>query len=99
MSSLIKNILFAAGLALIVWIGYVVFIQDSDPALTASNAAVTNQAVRDAQDFLTRLQQLQSIGLEGRVLSDPRFESLIDLRQSVIEEPVGRPNPFEPIGL
>lgn len=97
MSKLLKNIIFAGGFALILWLGYVVFIQDSDPALTASNAQVNNQAVRDAQDFLLKLQQLRTIELEGALFSDPRFNSLIDLRQEVTAEPVGRTNPFVPV--
>lgn len=97
MSKLLKNIIFAGGFALILWLGYVVFIRDSDPALTASNAQVNNQAVRDAQDFLMKLQQLRTIELEGALFSDPRFNSLIDLRQEVTAEPVGRTNPFVPV--
>lgn len=96
MSPLIKNLLFALGLAVIVWLGYTVFIKDSDPSLTASNAAVTNQAVQDAQEFLVRLQQLREIELDNSLFSDPRFDSLIDHRQAIKNEPVGRSNPFDP---
>lgn len=97
MSELIKNIIFALVFAVIAYLGYMIFIQDSDPTLTASNAEISNQAVRDAQDFLQKLQQLRTIELKGELFSDARFNALIDLRQDLVDEPAGRPNPFVPV--
>ena len=98
MSPLLRNLALALVLALIAWLGYVVFLKDDEEVVSTANSGVINEAVRDGQEFLMRLQQMRSIELEGAVLNDPRFKSLIDLRQDLVAEPVGRDNPFLPIG-
>ncbi len=98
MSSLLKNILFALALAVILWIGYKLFIAPNDASLTPLDATVASQASRDTQEFLQTLQQLRDITLDGTVFDDARFQSLVDFRQTITPEPVGRPNPFAPIG-
>ena len=98
MSSLTKNLAFAFGLAVIVWLGYTVFIKDSESTISVQNAQIANEAVRDSQEFLSRLQQLKDIELSRDLFDDPRFSSLVDLRQSVAPETVGRSNPFAELG-
>lgn len=97
MSSLLKNILFALGLALILWLGYSVFFKQDDDLLSANNSLVANDAARDTQEFLTRLQQLKSLRLDASIFSDDRFRSFIDHRKEITDEPYGRPNPFAPV--
>ncbi len=96
MSPLIKNIVLAVGLALVLWLGYILFIKDDsqvvteDPSLTA--------AIRDGQEFLARVQELDQMELNGTILRDTRFESLTDFTLEPESEDVGRDNPFAPIG-
>ena len=98
MSGLIKNVLLALGLAIVLWLGYTLFLKEDESApLTAQNNFVTSQAARDTQDFLLKLQQLRNIEFRQALFTDPRFQSLIDHRQDLINEPVGRDNPFAPI--
>ncbi len=96
MSGLIRNLLLALGLAVILYLGYVVFIQTDDAATSVSGAA-TSEALLSAQEFLATLQQLKAIELKGDVLSDPRFTSLDDIRKPDIPEDAGRENPFLPV--
>lgn len=96
MSGLLKNLFFALGLALILWLGYVVFIQEDSPSLSAENSLVTSQAVRDSQEFLATLQQLRTIEIDESFFSSPEFSSLVDHRQDIVDEPYGRENPFVP---
>ena len=98
MSSFLKNILLALGLALILWLGYRFFFGGSDAALTAQNAMVISQASRDTEVFLRTLQQLRGIQLNGELFHDTRFTSLTDYRRPIVAEPVGRHNPFAPVG-
>lgn len=98
MSPLIKNALIATIAAVALWFGYQMFIANDDPLLVSSNTTATSQAARDAQQFLVRLQQLNAIEFDRSVFEDVRFRSLVDLRQVVLDEPVGRTNPFAPIG-
>jgi hypothetical protein len=94
MSPLLKNLIIALGLAAIAWLGYTLFIAGGEDAGTVY---VTSEATRDAQEFLTKLDQLQAISLDDSLFSDNRFKSLIDLRQDVVPEDAGRPNPFTDI--
>jgi cell division protein YceG involved in septum cleavage len=98
MFSLVKNILFALALAGILWIGYKVFFASNTASLTAVDASVTLGASRDTQEFLRTLQQLRDITLNGKIFDDVRLQSFVDYRQTIISEPVGRQNPFAPIG-
>ena len=95
MQSLIKNLAFAFSLALLVWLGYIVFFQTGDSVVTSAASA---QVAADSAAFLTKLEELKQIHLKehSAVLLDPRFQSLIDQRQVVESKPYGRPDPFVP---
>ncbi len=94
MSALIRNILFAFGLALILWLGYTIFIRDSDELVISDSVS---DAARSAQDFLVKLKKVEAIKISGEILRDDRFESLVNFRQEIVSEPTGRPNPFLPV--
>lgn len=96
MSPLLKNLLIALGLAVLVWLGYILFVKGSDDLVTSTNG-IENDAVRDGQELLVLLQQVRSVNLKGEVLEDARFQSLVDFRQDIVDEPKGRTNPFAPL--
>lgn len=58
---------------------------------------VTSDAAVD-QDLIALLTTLKSIRLDTAIFSDPAFQSLQDFSQALVPEPVGRPNPFAPLG-
>ena len=66
----------------------------SAPVLSTSASATSTE---DAQ-LVSTLLQLQAVTLNGTILSDPGFLSLQDFTTQVISQPLGRPNPFAPIG-
>jgi hypothetical protein len=69
----------------------------SSPAPVLSTAATgTATDTQDAQ-LVSTLLQLQTVTLNGTILSDPGFLSLQDFTTQVVSEPVGRPNPFAPV--
>jgi len=89
-------ILLGAGIvaAAVIWYS---FMRDKTPApllqtqdLTAGNAIES--------DVVTVLLQLQAVSLSGTIFSDPAFISLQDFGREIVPEPVGRPNPFAPLG-
>ena len=94
MSSLIRNLGFAFALAFIVWLGYTLFIKESDDVVSTEGKS---QAALEGQEFLAHLQKVKKINLQSEVLNDARFESLIDLSIDVVPEPKGRENPFTPV--
>ena len=61
--------------------------------LTSLDAS-TNQ---EQTQFQALVNELQPISFNTDILSDPRFNVLVDLRTPVIPESVGRLDPFAPI--
>jgi hypothetical protein len=95
MSGLLKNLLFALGLALILWLGYVLFFQDD--GTNQVNNAVNTQAALETEEFLIRLQSLRSIDIDDAIFDDVRFSSLVNFKTDIGDEPTGRRNPFAPV--
>lgn len=87
--------------ALVVAGGYFLFFRGDDigPALSTSSdgQALTDSAKAD-REFLVLLQQLSSIQLDASLLQDPVFNSLESFRADLVQQPVGRSNPFAPVG-
>lgn len=91
-----KGIIIGGVLVIAGFIAYSYFFTGgSQQALTvetpSSNAAV------DA-DLITLLTTLKSIKLDAAIFSDPAFQSLQDFSQALVPEPIGRVNPFAPLG-
>ena len=92
MTSKLQNALIILGILAIGGIGYYLYTQNGDISL--KNSAVNNQAAAETASFLQRLNELKTMELEGLILNDPRFTSLVDSSEIVIPAPVGRTNPF-----
>lgn len=95
MSNLLKNLLFALGLAVIVLLGYFVFFTDDSSLLESSES--TSQAAAQTQEFLVRLQSLREVNIDTNFFTSQTFNSLVDQRRVLVDEPVGRDNPFAPL--
>jgi len=92
MNSKLQNAFIIIGIIAIAGVGYYLFTQNGDISL--DNAEVDNQAAAETTVFLQKLNELKSIKLEGTILNDARFISLIDSSEVVVPLPVGRDNPF-----
>lgn len=60
---------------------------------------ITSEGASDGlvdKEVVGTLLQLRAITLSGTIFSDPAFQALQDFGTQVIQEPVGRPNPFAP---
>jgi hypothetical protein len=97
MSPLIKNVGLAFALAVVLWLGYILFLKDDSPVLTEDPTLTA--AIQDGQEFLARIQELDQMQLDGTILHDVRFESLTDFTLEPTSEEVGRDNPFAPISV
>ena len=69
---------------------------DSSTAGSASNSSVPNNEL--AQSFVDQLLTIQNINLKLAFFSDPVFLGLVDNHVDIDPQPIGRPNPFAPIG-
>lgn len=92
---MIKNLIIVLGFILLVAIGYYLFVLGDD-GLTTGNEIVANQAEAETREFLRRLNELKSIELDTNVLTDDRFRDRVDFSAQVVQQTVGRDNPFLP---
>lgn len=98
MIKITKNKVLIVGLVLVAIVGYYIFQSNSAPAqpLTTTETAATSVVGQELILELNRLRALQNIGQD--LFKDPAFVSLQDFTQVVVPQPLGRPNPFAPVG-
>ena len=79
---------------------YTNFIQgtENDPLLTSQQVAGVNGSIA-GQEIIEILEELNKIKLDTSLFDDESFNTLIDRKESINPENVGRTNPFEPIGF
>ena len=82
--------------------GYQFFIKPDPVAKTASPSGIVTEnfdgaAGADNQEFLRVLKNLESVTLDGSILSSEAFTSLVDFSVQISDQPKGRINPFKPI--
>lgn len=80
-----------------VFAGIFLFFSGSTPSDTA---VIANGApASDAEVTFSNLSsELDSITFNTTVLSDPRFQALVDIHTAILPETSGRSDPFAPIG-
>ncbi|MBI2618257.1 hypothetical protein HYW58_02280 [Candidatus Kaiserbacteria bacterium] len=93
-----KNILLVTGILIIAFIGYSLFSDGSDGVSVLVSSPTSGSQTRGNNELLLLLVSLESISLDDSLFNDPAFKSLIDFGQALIPEPVGRLNPFAPVG-
>lgn len=83
---------------IIAFFAYTYFFTGNDE----SNAVLQTEQVSEVtpadQDLISLLLELKAITLDEAIFSDPTFRSLQDFSQELVNEPVGRVNPFAPLG-
>lgn len=87
-----KFFVILGGVALAIGIWYSLSSSGSAGVLSASDIG------GPGQDVVDTLRQLEAVRLDGAVFSNPSFAALKDFSTQIIPEPVGRPNPFAPLG-
>lgn len=91
-----KNILILGFIALLAGAGYYLVVLERNGTVGGQNVITAGQAEEDAQLFLRQLDALQKVEFRTEIFTDPRFVSLEDYTESVIQIPAGRQNPFTP---
>ncbi|MES2134893.1 MAG: hypothetical protein V4449_01465 [Patescibacteria group bacterium] len=91
-----KGVLIALAVIVVAFFAYSYFFpKDSAPALSAE---IAPENVSVDQDLISLLLELKSIKLNDAIFADSAFKSLQDFSQELVPEPVGRNNPFAPLG-
>ena len=98
MSSIIKTTIIVLVIAGVGFFGYNYLTRTNAPTdlLVQQNSGDTSKM---GAEVLSALNQLKTLRLDSSVFSDKTFLSLRDFSQSLNPEPVGRINPFSPIGV
>ncbi len=98
MSSILKIIITILVLAGIGFFGYNYLTRSSSPNDTLIEQTGVNTSAMGVE-VLSALNQLRTLKLDGSIFKDKTFMSLHDFSKPILPEPVGRINPFSPIGV
>lgn len=93
-----KTVLIVLGILLVLFIGFRFFTKDTSPEGLTSQP-VAGIVPEEGGDLITLLLELKSITLDTSVLQNPVFLTLQDFSVVLAPEPVGRTNPFAPLGV
>lgn len=74
--------------------------QEPAPLLTTTSApdASTGAIGGGDQEIIGTLLSLRAVTLSGSIFEEPAFLTLQDFGTTIVLEPVGRENPFAPLG-
>jgi hypothetical protein len=107
-----KNLFLAGGIFVLLGGGYYIFFGTTAapnsgsirevgerPGVVSTGASnITPQNAQIEYELVSELLRLNSIKLDNRIFTDVAFQSLEDFGQELIPEPIGRVNPFAPVG-
>ena len=98
MSPIVKNTIIVLVVAGVGYFGYNYLTRTDTPSdvLIQQNSADTSKM---GAEVLSALNQLKTLKLDASVFQDKTFLSLQDFSKPLNSEPVGRVNPFSPIGV
>ena len=95
MSNTAKNLIVILGLITVAFAGYFMFTQQSATTLRFStNDQVLQNMLSNSQLFIERRQQLEQVTLDTAFFEDERFGSLRSFDKPIVEQPIGRSDPF-----
>lgn len=83
--------------------GYALFVGLPKTGTNQLTSLVTAPATEESDkiraELYALLAEMQDLRIDSAIFSDPRFAALIDWSVPISPQPVGRPNPFLPIGV
>lgn len=90
---------------IIAFVVYAVFFKDDpqlDPLVSGKNStpglAVGADTKVIANEIFQSLTRIESLTLDRVIFTNPIFQSLNDRGEPILPEPIGRRNPFAPLG-
>ena len=104
MTPKLKKIIFTLIALGVLFVLYAVFLKPDPTAETlvtgrSATTAVTSQEARLLGSQISQaLLKIEQIALDRKIFDNPIFTSLEDRSRAIIDEPVGRTNPFAPLG-
>lgn len=95
-----KKIISAIVITIILFFAYSFFFagdSNGDGLISSSKTKRTAADIVGAE-IIQALNQIERLQLDRAIFSDPVYKSLVDRSQPIPPEPVGKDNPFGPIG-
>lgn len=93
MQGILKNIIVIVGLVGILGLGYYLFVIQRDSTLPSNSVGVSDADIQ-SQNFLRKLNLIQSIDFSNSIFDDAKFNSLVEFSTPIEAVSVGRDNPF-----
>jgi hypothetical protein len=91
-----KFVILVLGSVVAAAAGWYLFLRDTTPQALLTTEDLTTSSGAD-KDVVETLLQLRAITLSGTIFTDPAFIALKDNGTQIVQEPMGRPNPFLPL--
>lgn len=101
MTPKLKKIILTILVLVILFVVYAIFIKPdpSEENLVTTEGAQSSEEVKILANQITQaLLKIEQIKLDKSIFESELFKSLTDRSQPIAEEPIGRANPFAPIG-
>ncbi len=99
MTSKLKNIIIILVVGTLLFLGYSIFFK-KDPTVDplVEGVATANEAQILGNQISQALLRIEQIKLDRSIFDDILYKTLVDRSEPISEEPIGRTNPFAPIG-
>lgn len=98
MQFLLKNKILLAVIAVVVLGGALYFNLSGDNGALLQSTQSGDISSPVSRELLVTLSDLKNVTLSQSVFEDPSFKSLVDFGIEIPLQPVGRRNPFAPLG-
>jgi len=86
-------LLIVAAIVIFAVAGYLLFGTTETSGVTSVGPATEAELI-----FLALTDRIDPVAFDSRIVSDPRFVSLQDIRTAIVSEASGRTDPFAPLG-
>ncbi|MDD5050405.1 MAG: hypothetical protein PHV93_01525 [Candidatus Pacebacteria bacterium] len=97
-----KTIIIIIILAGVLFLGYWYYRSPGTPSgallVQTTGTGTDDQGLVIGQKTIALLQELQKVNIDNSIFSTTAFQSLQDFGVEIQAEPVGRPDPFAPVG-
>lgn len=95
MDSTIKNVAIVLLLLTFAFVGYYLFLQKDQTQLSLDGSDVSQELFAGVQKYIARRNVLDKVRLDTSVFNDERLTSAVSYSTPVVEQAVGRENPFD----
>lgn len=100
MIATVKKIIIPIIVIALLFLGYTMFLKKDDGLGLVTSSLSSDKSAEEilGNDISRALSKVNSIKLETDIFESRAYRSLVDRSQEIPPEPLGRTNPFAPLG-